>query len=69
MTIFEDALSRELEGPIASYIVLASYFDQDGQIMLYLNTPEDQPIHITSGLIEFAKVYVTKKFINDLNMD
>jgi hypothetical protein len=66
---FEDALANAVEGPISSYIIIASYLDEDGETMLYLNTPEDQPIHVSMGLVEFGKTYITRKFIKDSEMD
>lgn len=68
MSTFEDVLAREVEGPIAGYIVAAAYLDENGETMLYLNNAYDQPVHISMGLIEFAKTYLTKKFMNDFDV-
>ncbi len=66
---FEDALALEVKGPISGYIVAASYLDDDGETILYFNTADDQPTHITMGLVEFSKTYITRKFIKDFDID
>ena len=69
MKSFEDIISQEVEGPITGLIVLASYLDESGDNMLYLHDPEDQPVHISLGLVEFAKIYLTKKFTSTFDTD
>ena len=69
MSNFEDIISKEVEGPITSVLVLASYLDESGESMLYLHDLEDQPVHISLGLIEFAKIYLTRKFISTFDSD
>lgn len=69
MDTIEDVIARETEGPVTSYIVIASYLDEDGENMLYLNGVDDQPVQISLGLIEFAKLYVTKKFAGTFDFD
>lgn len=68
MTSFEDVIYSEVNGPVTSYIVIATYLDEDGNTMLYFHDPEDQAINLTLGLIEFAKMYITKKFTQNLDM-
>jgi len=66
---FEDIISREVEGPVTSFLVIASYLDDSGENMLYLHDPEDQPVHISFGLLEFARTYIKKKFTNTFDFD
>lgn len=67
MDSLEDILSSEMGGPVVSYIVIGAYLDEDGENMLYSNSPDEQPLHVTMGLVEFAKTYLTKKFIEKLD--
>lgn len=69
MNSFEDVISSTVNGPITSFVVIASYLDEDGYNMLYFNTPSEQPAHISMGLVEFAKTYLTKKFIDDIDLE
>lgn len=69
MRTFEDIISQEVEGPVTSFLVIASYLDESGENMLYLHDPADQSVHISFGLIEFAKIYITKKFTNTFDFD
>ena len=65
---FEDVLTQEIKGPIKGYIVVAAYLDENGETILYLNNAHNQPVHISMGLIEFAKTYLTKKIMNDFDV-
>lgn len=57
----EDALAYEVPGPVTSYIVIAAYIDQDGETILYADSPDNQPIHSSMGLLEFGKIYLHNK--------
>jgi hypothetical protein len=69
MDSIEDIISGEVNGLVTSFVVIASYLDEAGENMLYLNGIDEQPTQISLGLIEFAKLYVTKKLENTFDFD
>lgn len=69
MKSFEDIISSKVNGPVTSFIVAASYLDEDGNSMLFLDSSDEQPTHVSMGLIEFAKTFITKKFIEEIEFD
>lgn len=67
MNTFEDALAEEIPGPVTSFVVLAAYIDEYGETILYANSPDNQPIHSSMGLLEFGKMYLHNKVSNMLD--
>jgi hypothetical protein len=57
----EDALADQVPGPVTSYIVVAAYIDEYGETILYADSPNNQPIHSSMGLLEFGKIYLHNK--------
>lgn len=57
----EDALANSVPGPVTSYIVVAAYIDEYGETILYADSPNNQPIHSSMGLLEFGKIYLHNK--------
>lgn len=69
MSSFEDVISNEVSGPVTSFVVVATYLDEDGENMIYFKGQDDQAIHLSLGLVELAKTYLTKKLIINLDLD
>lgn len=69
MTSFEDVIASKVDGPVTSFIVAASYLDEDGNEMLFLDSGDEQATHISMGLVEFAKTFLTKKFIEEIDFN
>lgn len=71
MPSIEDVIYQDVGGPITSYVVVATYIDDDGQMNLYFDTLSGQEFHITAGLLKFADVHVNNKISDVLryNLD
>lgn len=69
MTSFEDVIASKVNGPVTSFIVAAAYLDENGNEMLFLNSGDEQATHISMGLVEFAKTFLTKKFMEEIDFN
>jgi hypothetical protein len=69
MDSFEDVISKEVDGPVTSFVIIASYLNEDGDNMVYFKDQDDQSTHLSLGLVELAKIYLTKKLMIDLDLD
>lgn len=67
MCNIEDALAHTLPGPVTSFVCIAAYIDQDGETILYADSPDNQPIHSSMGLLEFGKIYLHNKVSKSLD--
>jgi len=67
MFSIEDALSNTLPGPVTSYVLMAAYLDNDGETILYADSPDNQPLHSSMGLLEFGKIYLHNKVSKSLD--
>ena len=64
----EYLLGKEAEGTIKAYVIVAAVEDEDGE-NLYFAEADDQSFHVSSGLVEFARIYLTKKMNSTLDFD
>jgi hypothetical protein len=71
MSTVEDIIYENVHGPVTSYVLVATYIDDDGQTNLYFDTSDEQEFHITAGLLKFADVHVNNKISDVLryNLD
>lgn len=60
-------LSDEIQGHVTSYVLVASYINNEGETVVYADTYENQPLHSSIGLLEFGKMYLHNKVINTFN--
>lgn len=67
MNSVDDALSNILPGPVTSYVVIAAYLDPDGETILWADSPDNQPVHSSMGLLDFGKIYLHNKVSKSLD--
>ena len=62
--VFLDALSKEVDGLVTGFVVLAEFVDADGDERIYCNTMSNQRAHRTMGLLSFGMA-VEKRRVAD----
>lgn len=62
--VFLDALSKEVDGLVTGFVVLAEFVDADGDERIYCNTMSNQRAHRTMGLLSLGMA-VEKRRVAD----
>jgi hypothetical protein len=66
MPSYEDAIYEQVAGPVTAYVVITSYIDEDGKTNIYADTPSDQDLHTSLGLVKFAEIYMNNRILSTL---
>lgn len=66
MPSYEDAIYQRVNGPVTAYVVIASYIDEDGKTNIYADTPDDQDLHTSLGLVKFAEIFMNDRILQTL---